>query len=283
MSKISNSSMDLYIQCPRKWAFKYKENLKGDFTSTPLLFGSAIDAALNYILESIRDKKEWSRNEAEEIFLTKMNEWTGNPLSYFKNEIPENANEYANEEEAVFANLINRGLACLEVYINDVLPLIDTVLSVQDKFAVQNEEGDVFTGVVDFIAKLKDGRTVLLDNKTASAKYPKNKVVTSQQLSLYMDQFPDIKYSGYIVLIKNPAREKGLTHQIMVDEIPEETKANSYKLLDETMKNIKEERFGCNYKSCKAFGKQCEYERACSYNDYTGLVPNKPLDKNPKG
>jgi len=276
--KISNSALDLYQTCPRKFKFKYIENLKGDFTATPLLFGSAIDAALNYILESIRDKKEWSSTEAQNIFIVKMHEWTGNPLSYFKNEIPENINGYASEEEAVFDNLLNRGPNLIGVYINDVLPLIDTVVSVQDRFEVPNEDGDVFTGVIDFIAKLKDGRTVLLDNKTASSKYIKKAVVQSQQLSLYIDQFPDLKYAGYIVLIKNPAKEKGMTHQIMVDEIPEETKAEAYKLLDETMQNIKEEKFPCNFKGCKAFGKTCEYERACSYNDYTGLVPNRVKD-----
>lgn len=279
MKKISNSAMDLYNTCPRKFKFRYIENLKGDFTATPLLFGSAIDGALNYILESIRDKKEWTKQEAEDIFLTKMGEWTGNPLSYFKNEIPENAHEYSNEEEAVFDNLINRGLACLEVYINDVLPQIDEVVSVQDRFDIPNEEGDVFSGVVDFIAKLKDGRTVLLDNKTASAKYKKKAVVESQQLSLYLDQFPDLKYAGYIVLIKNPLKEKGLTHQIMVDEIPEETKAAAYALLDKTMQSIKEEKFDCNFKGCKAFGKDCEYMRACQYGDYTGLISSKRENK----
>lgn len=278
--RLSNSSLDLYQQCPRKWAFKYKENLKGDYTSTPLLFGSAIDNALNYILESIRDKKEWSKDNAKELFIACMKTWQGqNKLEFFKNEVPEELKDSIDEDnlehqEEVWDNITQRGLACLEVYINDVLPLIDEVISVQNKGVVQNEDGDEFTFVVDFVAKLKDGRTVLFDNKTSSAKYPKNRVIKSQQLSLYIEQFPEIKLAGYIVLIKNPAKEKGMTHQILIDEIPEQTRAESFKLLDETMQNIKEEKFPCNTKSCKAFGKDCEYKAACMYGNYEGLIPN---------
>ena len=113
------------------------------------------------------------------------------------------------------------------------------------------------------------------DNKTASAKYKKKAVIESQQLSLYLEQYPHIKLAGYIVLIKNPAKEKGLTHQILIDEIPEETRAAAFKLLDETMTKIKREEFPCNYKSCMAFGKECEYSRACTYNDYTGLIKHE--------
>jgi len=281
--RISNSGLDTYSMCPKKYYFRYIEKVKGDYTATPLLFGSAIDAALNYILESIRDKKEWDRGTAEDIFQTYMNKWDQTQrLEYFKNELPEYEIDPEESEERiqlrVWNNLCFRGVACLKVYIEEVLPQIEEVLSVQPKFEVVNDDGDVFTGVIDFIAKLKDGRTVLLDNKTASAKYPKNKVVKSQQLSLYADQYPEITHFGYIVLIKNPAKEKGMTHQVIVDQIPEETIAASFKLLDNTMRAIKEEKFPTNYKSCKAFGKTCEYERACSYGDYSGLISARRED-----
>lgn len=286
--KISNSSLDLYTQCPRKWKFKYLENVKADYTATPLLYGTAMDAALNYILESIRDSKDWTPEEACSIFDEKMQEWHGqNRLEFFKNEVPEDLDVYGSTpeevEQAVWDNICKRGIDSIFVYINDFLPLLESVISVQNKGTVENEEGDIFTFVVDFIGKLKDGRTVLFDNKTASAKYPKNKVIKSQQLSLYIEQFPDIKYAGYVVLIKNPEREKGMKIQIMVDEIPEETRAESFRLLDQTMKNIKEEKFPCNFKSCKAFGKICEYERACSYGDYSGLIPSREKKNDDNG
>jgi len=285
--KISNSALDAYQRCPRYYKFRYVEQVKGDFTSTPLLYGSAMDTALNYILESIRDKKPWSIETACQEFDKKMNEWSGqNRLEFFKNEVPEELKDDINPDDLthqglVWENICKRGIDSLFVYNRDVIPLIEEVISVQNRGSVLNEDGDEFVFVLDFIAKLKDGRTVLFDNKTASAKYKKKAVIESQQLSFYIEQYPEIKLAGYIVLIKDPSREKGLTHQIIIDEIPEETRAKSFKLLDETMQKIKEEKFDCNYKGCKAFGKECEYSSACKYNDYTGLISTKkePVDK----
>lgn len=279
--KISNSALDCYLQCPKKYKFQYVDKLKADVTKSPLLFGSAIDAALNYILESIRDKKAWNIEDACSIFSAEMDKWKGqNRLDFFKNEVPDELKDSVDpdnqeHQEAVWSNLCKRGIDCLFVYDKEIIPLIDEVLHVQARGSVPNEEGDEFVFVVDFIAKLKDGRTVLFDNKTASAKYPKNKVVKSQQLSFYIEQFPEIKLAGYIVLIKDPSREKGLTHQILIDEIPEETRAESFDKLDNTMYVIKQGEFPCNYKACKSFGKPCDYEKLCSYGDPTGLISTK--------
>lgn len=277
--KISNSAMDTYIQCPRKYKFRYLEKVKGDYTSTPLLFGTAMDSALNYILEAIRDKKEWSVGHAKDLFVHEMGRWDGqNRLDFFKNEIPEHLQNCIDETdmdqlEEIWHLLVQRGLNCIDSYIEEAIPLISEVLEVQTKGKVLNEEGDEFVFVVDFIAKLKDGRTVLFDNKTASAKYKKKAVIESQQLSLYLENFPEIKLAGYIVLLKNPAKVGGVKCQILIDEIPPETTDKSYQLLEQTLQNIKAERFPCNLKACGSFGKRCEFENACKYNNYEGLIP----------
>lgn len=277
--KVSNTKVDLYTQCPAKYKFNYIDKLKADVTSTPLLFGSAMDHALNYILESIRDKIEWSIDTAKEKFIEKMNEWSGqNRLDFFKNEAPEELLVSLNpnnpeHQELVWNNIVMRGLASIDVYVKEVLPQIDEVIEVQKSGSIKNEEGDELVFVVDFVAKMKDGRTVLLDNKTASSRYPKNKVVKSQQLSLYLESYPEIKLAGYIVLIKNPEKEKGLTYQILIDEIPEETKQESFDKVVQVLDNIKAEKFEKNEKSCWAFGKKCSYWNYCKNGDSSGLVP----------
>lgn len=276
--KLSNTAIDLYEVCPRKYFYRYVEKLKGDFTSTPLLFGTSIDTALNYILESIRDKKEWSVDQAKELFLNKMQEWDGqNRLDFFKSEVPAEMLETYDEGdpdtwEAVWDNVVRRGLACIDVYVREVIPQIKEVISVQNKGVIVNEEGHEFTFVLDFIAKLQDDRVVLFDNKTSSAKYPKNKVKNSQQLSLYLDQFPEIQYAGYIVLIKNPEKEKGMTHQILVDEIPEETRKKSFDKLDKTLYDVSCGKFEKNTKSCRLYNKPCEYSALCNAGIRDGLV-----------
>lgn len=278
--KISNTKLDLYETCGRKFKFRYIDNLKGDFTSSALLFGTALDSSLNYILESIRDKKEWTKEKAQEEFGRVLETWNGqNRLDFFKGDVPKELQDSIDEgcpgfQEQVWETLYKRGIACLDVYIQDVLPLFKEIISVQDKVEIVNEEGDIFNGVVDFIAKLQDDRVVLFDNKSSSAKYPKNKVVKSQQLSLYLEKFPEIALAGYIVLIKNPEKEKGLTHQVLIDEVPEEIKQDSFDRLEKALYNIKQEKFEPNFKACRLYNKPCEYTALCQYGSKEGLVPN---------
>lgn len=277
--RLSNSAMDLYTRCPKAYYFRYIENLKGDYTATPLLYGIAIDGALNYILESLRDNKEWNVERAKELFITSMESWSHqNRLDFFKSEVPEELKDIVDDvdpdhQEAVWDNIVKRGLASIDVYVTDIIPNFEEIISVQNKGVITNEDGHEFVFVLDFIVKLKDGRTVLMDNKTASARYSKNSVKDSQQLSLYLEQFPDIKYAGYAVLIKNPVKERNIAYQLIVDEIPEETTAASYEKLDTTLKGIAAGEFPCKPKGCGAFGKRCEYEMYCKYGNKEGLIP----------
>jgi hypothetical protein len=285
--RLSNSALDQYARCPKSYYFRYIENLKADVTNSPLLYGIAIDGALNYILECIKDKKEYSLDEAKRLFVESMKSWSHqNRLSFFKSEVPEELGKDYDEEssdvqEAVWDLIVQRGLSSIEVYCKEIVPQIDEIISIQEKKVITNAEGHQLVFVLDFIAKMKDGRTVLMDNKTASARYSKNSVKDSQQLSIYLEQYPEIRYAGYAVLIKNPAKERGVTYQLIIDEIPEATTEESYKKLDDTLNKIAAGEFPCNLKGCNAFGKPCEFLLKCKYGDDTGLIPayTKKIDK----
>lgn len=277
--RLSNSAMDMYIRCPKSYYYRYVENLKADITSTPLLYGIAMDAALNYILESMKDKKPFNVDEAKAVFIKHMENWNHqNRLDFFKSEVPEEIKDIVDEadpdhQEAVWDLIVQRGLNSIDVYIKEIVPQIEEVLVLQEKKVITNAGGHEFVFILDFIAKMKDGRVVLMDNKTASARYSKNSVKDSQQLSLYLDQYPEIEYAGYAVLIKNPEKERGVTYQLIIDKIPEETTAESYEKLDDTLKKIANEEFPCYPKGCGAFGKRCAYENYCKYGIKDGLVP----------
>lgn len=279
--KLSNSAITLYEQCPRKYYYRYVENLKGNYTSSALLFGVALDVSLNYILQSIHEKKEWTREQAIATFGESLEKWNGeNRLDFFKGDVPKELQDNIQEDsidfqEQIWEEMYKRGINCIDVYIKEILPQFKEIVSVQEKFEIKNEDDDIFNGILDFIAKTHDDKIVLFDNKSASAKYPKNSVIKSQQLSLYLGQFPNIKHAGYVVLIKNPEREKGLTHQIIIDEIPEQTTQESYQKLEDTINNIKEKKFPTNFKSCRLFNKPCEYATLCKYGDPIGLIPAK--------
>lgn len=290
MARISHSKTELYQLCPAKYKFRYIDKLKADVTHSPLLFGTAIDNALNYVLESMRDGKEWTVDECKSIFIDRMNDWDGsNRLEFFNSEVPDELAgilepKNRDHQEKIWNLMCERGLKCIDVYIAEILPQFKRIVSVQNSGAIKNEEGDEFVFVVDFVAEMHDGRIVLFDNKTSSAKYPKNKVIESQQLSLYLDTFPEIKYAGYCVMIKNPEKVGfKSTYQLMIDEIPEETTAKAYALIEKTLLGIKNQQFEVNRKGCYAFGKRCEYFDLCNYNDDSGLVPDVRKVEVPQG
>lgn len=274
--RLSNSKLEMYSQCAKKYRFQYIDNLKPDLTPSPLLFGSAIDFSLNYILVSIKDGKEYSIDKAKELFLEQMNKWDGsNPLDYFKNELPEGIDEdHPEVQELVWDNLCKKGIAMIDTYVKYVLPQFKSIIGVQLEHTVTNDENDQLVFIVDFIAEMQDGRKVLFDNKTASQPYPKNKVLKSQQLSLYSEYF-EVDYCGYIVLLKKPHEKHPDKYQILIDKIPEETKQESFDNLEKTLYAIKNEQFDPNYKSCFAYGKPCGYLNYCKRGIKKGLVPYK--------
>ena len=76
--KLSNSSLDLYNMCPRKWKFRYVDKYRSPKIPSPLFFGSALDESFSLLLST--KKEELTEMEltlqltktAEEVFHDKM-------------------------------------------------------------------------------------------------------------------------------------------------------------------------------------------------------------------
>lgn len=237
--------------CPESYRLHYIEKIRPTGASSALVFGAALDEALNCLLLNKGNAEETFERifktqtingtevyiptyqemdysatdfdndlliEADVTVLKEQIESSGlsgytDYLSAYK-EIKKK--ESLTKEEKVYYNLANwislyrKGLLMLHAYRVKVLPRLDEVISVQENIKLENEEGDVLTGLVDLIARV-DGEIVLLDNKTASRRYEPDSVETSDQLSLYKHALQDkygIKKAGYIVLIKNVNKNK---------------------------------------------------------------------------
>ena len=107
--------------------------------------------------------------------------------------------------------LRQKGLLMIREYREKILPLIDEVLFVQKKVSLKNNDGDEIIGYTDFAARLKDGRTVIFDNKTSSIEYDHDAVVKSPQLILYVHALGDslnTRTAGFIVLRKGIIKNK---------------------------------------------------------------------------
>lgn len=275
--RISHSKTELYSLCPAKYAFQYVDGLSADKTYTPLLFGSAIDKALNYVLTRTKRNHVVYPETALAIFQKTMNKWQGqNELIYFKNEMPPVIKEEASPEElqwAVWDNLCDIGAQMLETYQYQILPLFEKIISVQTKKIIPNDDGDELILITDFTAQLKDGRIVTFDNKTAGdvkKSYPKTAVSKSQQLAIYTE-FEDTKLAGYIALQKKLV-DNEIFWSMIVDEVPEEQVEKAFEKVDAALKGIKAEEFPTNQKACFSFGRKCEYWNLCKKGDSSGLI-----------
>lgn len=275
--RISYSKVDLYSSCPQRYKFKYIDKLEPDKTYTPLLFGGACDRAFNYLLLRAKRNKPIYIETAKQILLKYMSKWDGkNELVFYKSDLPDDVTEEMDlitKQWKAWNNLIDVGEKMLETYRDEILPMFDEILAVQTRKEVKNEDGDSLILIVDFTAKLKDGRIVTFDNKTAGdakKSYPKTAVKKSKQLAIY-SEYANTPLAGYIVLQKKLKDDKIVwTH--IIDEVSEEQKEEVFENIDNALCGIKAEEFPKNEKACFSYGQKCPYFGACKYSNYEGLI-----------
>lgn len=272
--RISNSGLDTYNSCPKKYYYKYIEKLVADKTPSPFLFGGAMDKALNYILTQKKNKKRISKKNAIRIFNHEMSRWKGqNELSFFKSEIPEDQfikDDPIGNQKRAWEYLSGLGPKLIDCYVDEIIPQFKEIIDVQIEQNFVNEQDDKLIIIIDFIAELKDGRKVIFDNKTASKPYKEDCIKSSQQLAIYNEHLDQYKYVGYIVLQKK-LQDNKVQYQILVDEVPEELKAKVFDNMSEVVHNIKNEVFPKKVESCFSFGKKCDYYAYCHFGNKKGL------------
>ena len=274
--RFSNSKLDLYKQCPQKYKFQYIDKLKKDETPAALLFGSAIDNALNYVLTCKQKLRIPKHQVAKWLFLRGMKKWTGqNPLIYFKGEQPPGVEEPT--ELQVWEHLCMLGQKMMDTYIDEILPEFVSISAVQIRKEIKNADGDELILIIDFVGTLRngfpgveDGFSGVFDNKTASQPYPKNSVKKSQQLAIYAEQI-ETRNAAYIVLEKK-LKDGKVKWKIIPDTVEEAKIEEVYEDISITMGNIKAELFPKNEKSCYAFGRKCSYWGLCKYGSMKDII-----------
>jgi hypothetical protein len=274
---ISHSKVELFNTCGFKYKLKYIDKLEADKTYTPLLFGGAVDQALNYLLIQTKNNKPIDMHHAKSILIDEMYKWSGqNELVFFKSEMPEDEfieGDYEGNQIRVWNYLCKIGQMMLDVYVEEIIPLFDSIVDVQITKNIKNEDGDNLVLIMDFIGKLKDGRILVVDNKTSGdikKAYPKTAVKNSQQLAIYTEHM-DSRLAGYIALSKK-LKDGKIEWKMVVDEVPEEQSQKAFDKIDSTLRSIKNNEFDKNPKSCFSFGRKCEYWDMCKKDDSTGLV-----------
>jgi hypothetical protein len=280
MTRLSHSAIEKYESCGYKYYLHYVLKYRSSKESSALLFGNALDLALNDMLEG--------RDCFIDTFYCEWNKCIDKDIEYYKSDLDDSL---LSEEELKlplamqnFLSLKVKGQILLEAYFREVMPRIKKVLDIQGEMNLTgyDEDGnpteDSITGKLDLIAMIEDndGNVVhaLLDNKTTSQPYPKNSVQKKDQLALYACAYPDIKTFGYLTMNK-----KNFKTQVLLDSISEEKKESVLTKFITALENIKNNIFERNKKSCYAFGRRCEYYSHCHQGYFTKDIYQKTEEK----
>lgn len=249
--KLSYSSVNTYSICARKYRLQYVEGWREKTLRSSLLFGSAIDQALNELLVS-RDldkatsvfEKSWNfatvnnnyialksnpdivySNADLDFELIEATEeekaWTDEFIEYKKTvkwqDIPEESripyNEYC------WATMLAKGKIMLNSYAEKVLPQFLKVEAVQEKVEVANTDGDILVQHLDFIAHFQDSSIILMDNKTTSSMkyYPDDAAGKAPQLLGYYAMSKEkfkLEGVGFVAIGKNIVKNKTKTCKV---------------------------------------------------------------------
>lgn len=300
MKKISHSGWVKYQTCPKIYEYHYCQRLRPKGTSSALVFGSAIDKALNVmLLEKNLDKsvEEFRNNFVFENMVDVVFDYKD-----FDRRLLSISDITKNPDYNAFKSLRVKGRLLLEAYYNEILPQIEEVECVQKELSDRS-------GIIDAIVKLRGRGRVILDNKTSARPYDSNVVANDTQLAIY-SQSTGIDVAAFAVLVKeiqyktkkicsicdfdgsvskhktcNNSKRGKRCHgpwvetseafvitQLLVDKVPEITKQIVSESFSETERAIESSIYPRNLKSCgRIYGKPCPYINKCWQNKDDGL------------
>lgn len=316
--KISHTSSQMYLECGRKYDLHYNKKLRSKYTKSPLVFGSAIDQALNELLLT-RDV-----DKAKTLFIAKMTHIVVNGINYNLEETPDIVRWSKNDVEPVLSedprlSLIRKGELAIEAYNAKIMPRIKKVIAVQKDVLIENKEGDQLKGALDLVVEWEDGRILLLDNKTTSVPYKEDSASQSPQLNLYYwAEKSKYKFDaiGFIVMSKKILLNEckickscghigsGKRHKfcdnkvegkrcngdwevtyspeceidVIINNVDEKVLDKTFENLDAVNEGLTNGIFEPNKKSCFNYGK-CVYYDLCHKNSMGSIVDLSEKDK----
>lgn len=301
--KISHSAYSTYHQCPEKYRLHYLERIRPTGTSSALIFGRAVDDALNDLLVKQADpvkvfQEQFTWDACKDVTWGKYDLDRG----VFT---PEQVIALRGEsmDYVTWACMRVKGRLMLEAYVEQVLPKIKEVISVQ-------QETPGRKGFIDAVLSIGDDVNLLVDHKTSARAYEDDSVRKSTQLALYASSI-GAKRAAFITLVKkiktnktkicvacgydssrsshstcpglvDGVRCKGALEistrpeavvQIIVDDIDPEMVKLVKESFASTEKAIDAGHFPPNLTACdKMFGAKCPYYYKCKGGDMTGLT-----------
>ncbi len=299
-TNLSYSAAQKYITSPRSWYLHYVLRLRPKDLSSPLVFGNAIDIALNFLLTQKQENTTLDVEQAKGLFLMALIGQVVNGkevdlrikgvVKFSKADLDESLiAEYDLEvppgHDRAWYSLYQKGMLMIDAYVEQVMPELQEVFFVQKKISITNEDGDAFTGVVDFCARYRD-KVYIFDNKTSSVKFADDATDTSEQLATYFEAEREnlhLDGVGYVIIPKTIRRKKmpRVPIEIKVGPVHEAVIDSTFSMYDKVLSGIKLGKFPCTPEKCCAMPWPCSYRRYCESDgqDLTGLVTHEKSGK----
>lgn len=230
-NRLSYSSVNKYLFCGEAFRLHYREGYRPKTTSSALLFGKALDNAFGYILTGKNESDQEVANEYEYFdYYWRMQYINDVPTNLFDNPNgvivyskydidydlltqEEKREAKSDQDKIAWFSMRHKGHLMIDAFKRDFLPLVEKIYSTQELIELENEDGDKSIGYCDCVAKLKGyDKPIILDFKTAARPYVEDSVEHSVQLSQYLhflsDKYENTRLAGYVVFIKNIAKNK---------------------------------------------------------------------------
>lgn len=177
----SVSQVKTWVQCPRKYEYRYIQGAEPEFVPMALVFGTSFHAAMAHHFGWLQRGQQASTEEVKQRFIDSMNVARAG-------EVP----LQDDEDGMSFEEAVTKGRQMLEVTLAHPVSQGVTVVGVEQKFVVDlydpetGEAHDVqLMGVIDLIVQEPEGHRTLVELKTSSKKYTVDQLVYDTQLSAY--------------------------------------------------------------------------------------------------
>lgn len=294
--RLSFSAAQRYLLSPMSYYLHYLARIRPIQLSSPLIFGAALDEGLNSLLIDKKEGLEPNLNKALNVFTLAFQyiEDNGKKLNlaydftsvkYSKADLDESLLTKWQKASGInqsWGSLLNKGLIMIQEYHEQALPQIQKVLAVQLEINLPNEQGDVLTGIVDFIAEI-DGKRFIVDNKSTSVNYKADSADNSEQLHTYFEALRDeYNLDGIMYLTISKKIYKKKKPQVAIHFIPgtvsEEVMTKTFDNYEYVLQGIKNEQFDCSG-MCRKTPWGCQYSGYCNTGDMSGLVVHEKRNK----
>ncbi len=262
MSVYSFSQTQCFVQCPRKYQYKYVDKIQEkEFESSPdLILGHSVHAALERLYNQINVFKVPAKDE----LLAKFKDQRDTELKEATIEKP-----LEMKWEQTLEDYIRRGIHYVANYYDKYSPFENiTVVATEASIVFDLNDQVKFRGFIDRLDK--EGETFIInDYKTNKNLPPESKEEYIDQLTLYGLGVQQ-NYAKYFKTIK--ARLHYLHFDLMDEwEITPELLATVTKKYVDTITDIEAKKFAYNMGDKKCFDpKQNNF---CKYCEYYSLCP----------